>query len=83
MRVAYRDRDEHVNHIQNFKMMIKLQSIEGVGFNGESTNLEKSLYTVLNVSLPESDANDLLLFNLDIKKISASAGKRMLKWFIN
>ena len=55
-------------------MIQKLQSIEGVGFNGESANLEKSLYTVLNVSLPESDTNDLLLFNLDIKKISASAG---------
>lgn len=76
LEVAYRDIDEHVNHIQNLKktMINKLQSIDGVGFNGESANLEKSLYTVLNVSLPESDTNDLLLFNLDIKKISASAG---------
>ncbi|MBC7570589.1 MAG: cysteine desulfurase, partial [Spirosoma sp.] len=37
-------------------------------------NFNESLYTVLNVSLPASDLNDMLLFNLDIAKISASGG---------
>ena len=50
------------------------ERIEGVRFNGDSANLERSLYTVLNVSLPPSDDSDMLLFNLDIAKISASGG---------
>jgi cysteine desulfurase len=36
--------------------------------------VENSLYTVLNVSLPESEENDMLLFNLDLVGISASGG---------
>ncbi|MFN8688429.1 MAG: cysteine desulfurase, partial [Cyclobacteriaceae bacterium] len=32
------------------------------------------LYTVLNVSLPESDENEMVLFNLDLQGISASGG---------
>ena len=49
-------------------------SIDGVRFNGESADLDKSLYTVLSVSLPPSDISDMLLFNLDIAGISASGG---------
>ena len=37
-------------------------------FNGDSANLDKSLYTVLNVSLPESEENSMLLFNLDFRE---------------
>ena len=50
------------------------EKIDGVSFNGESDDFEKSLYTILNVSLPESDDNEMLLFSLDIKKISVSGG---------
>jgi cysteine desulfurase len=50
------------------------EKIEDVHFNGDCENLERSNYTVLNVSLPPSDINDMLLFNLDIAKISASGG---------
>ena len=42
--------------------------------HGDSDNLNRSLYTVLNVSLPESDENDMMLFNLDLQGISASGG---------
>lgn len=69
--------DEHQKHIRQLKdrMIEKLKaSIPGVSFNGESANQECSLYTVLNVSLPESEANELLLFNLDLAGISASGG---------
>jgi len=48
--------------------------IPGIQFHGDSANLERSLYTVLNVSLPESDENDMLLFSLDLQGISASGG---------
>jgi cysteine desulfurase len=51
-----------------------LQTIPGISFHGDSANLDKSLYTVLNVSLPESEENDMLLFNLDLQGISASGG---------
>ncbi|HEY0742699.1 MAG TPA: cysteine desulfurase family protein [Chryseosolibacter sp.] len=77
LEIAYRDMDEHTRHIEALKsrMIEKLKDqIPGVMFNGDSANLKKSLYTVLNVSLPESDESDMLLFNLDLSGISASGG---------
>ncbi len=77
MEIAYRDMEEHQNHIQGLKdrMIQKLKArIEGVAFNGLSADQAKSLYTVLNVCLPPSDMSDMLLFNLDIKGMSASGG---------
>jgi cysteine desulfurase len=75
--IAYRDMDEHQRYITGLKsrMIEKLkQEISGVKFHGDSDNLERSLYTVLNVSLPESDEGEMLLFNLDLQGISASGG---------
>jgi cysteine desulfurase len=69
LEVAYRDMAEHHHHIQSLKnrMIEKLKdNIEDICFNGDSANPDRSLYTVLNVSLPASDLNDMLLFNLDI-----------------
>src|SRR5690606_33062166 len=77
MEIAHEQMDVHKNHIQSLKirMIEQLKSaIPGVEFNGNCTDAEKSLYTVLNVSLPPSDDNDMLLFNLDIHKISVSGG---------
>ncbi len=77
MEIAYRDLDRHVEHIKGLKSrMIELlkENIPGVMFNGESGDLDKSLYTVLNVSFPESEENEMLLFNLDLDGISASGG---------
>jgi cysteine desulfurase len=77
LEIAYRDMADHTRHIQSLKtrMIERLRErIPGVLFNGDSANLEKSLYTVLNVSLPESEENEMLLFNLDLQGISASGG---------
>jgi cysteine desulfurase len=77
LEIAYRDMNDHKNHILGLKarMIEKLkQEIPGVDFHGDSANLEQSLYTVLNVCLPESEENDMLLFNLDLQGISASGG---------
>ncbi len=77
MEIAHKNMEVHKLHIQGLKahMISKLKdSIPGVEFNGNSIDMEKSLYTVLNVSLPPSDDNDMLLFNLDIHKISVSGG---------
>jgi cysteine desulfurase len=77
LEISYRDMAQHEAHVKALKshMIQKLrENIPGVSFNGDSENLEKSLYTVLNVSLPESEDNDMLLFNLDLAGISASGG---------
>lgn len=75
--IAYRDMDEHRRHIELLKkrMIEKLKAnIPGVDFHGASGDLDRSLYTVLNVCLPESEENDMVLFNLDLQGISASGG---------
>jgi len=77
LEICYRDMDDHKAYIEGLKerMIEKLKSaVPGVEFHGDSANLEKSLYTVLNVCLPESEENEMLLFNLDLKGISASGG---------
>ena len=69
--------DEHVTQIKAVKTYFieKLKStFSKVVFNGLSGDLDKSLPTVLNVAFPASDINDMLLFNLDIEKISVSGG---------
>jgi cysteine desulfurase len=77
LEIAYREMQDHQRHIIALKstMIEKLKAaIQGVTFNGDSADLNKSLYTVLNVSLPESEENDMVLFNLDLQGISASGG---------
>lgn len=76
LEMAYADMEEHQTYIQGLKSYLKdrLQAeVPGIGFNGECEP-ENSLYTVLNVSFPEMDMGDMLLFNLDINSISASGG---------
>ncbi len=58
LELAYSHMDEHMKYITSLKarMIEKLrQEIPGVDFHGDSSNLDKSLYTVLNVSFPESN----------------------------
>jgi cysteine desulfurase len=74
--ICYTEMAEHQQHMQGLKSYMKQQLediVPGIGFNGETAE-EKSLYTVLNVSFPEMDMGDMLLFNLDIAGISASGG---------
>lgn len=77
LELAYHGMDQHRAHIEALKASFiqQLQAqIPDVRFNGLSGDLAKSLYTVLNVSFPPSDEQDMLLFNLDIAKISCSGG---------
>jgi cysteine desulfurase len=74
--IAYAEMEQHRQHIQGLKtyMLEQLkEQVPGVQFNGE-TDSDKSLYTVLNVSFPDTEMADMLLFNLDIAGISASGG---------
>ncbi len=77
LEICYREMEAHETSIKKLKsqMIEKLkEAVPGVSFHGDSANLDQSLYTVLNVSLPESDENEMLLFNLDMAGISASGG---------
>lgn len=78
LELAYEDMDSHKTHVEALKkrfMGLLKENIPGIEFNGLSADLEKSLYTVLNVSLPPSEENrGMLLFNLDLNGVSASGG---------
>jgi cysteine desulfurase len=78
LELAYEDMAGHQAYVEKIKkhFIEKLKTeIPGLEFNGMSADLSKSLYTVLNVSLPPSEANrGMLLFNLDLEGISASGG---------
>jgi cysteine desulfurase len=77
LEIAYSRMNEHKNQIIGLKQrMINglKEKIPNVTFNGESGQIDQSLYTVLNVCLPPTEDNDMLLFNLDIHEISASGG---------
>ena len=68
---------DHTKKISNLKkyMIEKLtHAVDGIKFNGQSSNLNNSLYTVLNVSIPNMNDQQMFLFNLDINNIAASAG---------
>ena len=76
LEIAYAEMHAHHEFIQGLKnyMISQLtEKVQGITFNGE-INSDNSLYTVLNVSFPETDMADMLLFNLDIAGISASGG---------
>lgn len=76
LEIAYKEMAEHQHYIQGLKSYMKeelIRNIPGVEFNGE-TDPKKSLYTVLNVSFPEMDMAEMLLFSLDIVGISVSGG---------
>ena len=75
MEIAHRDMKVHQEHIEGLKsyMIEQLrENIPGVKFNGDCEG--SCLYTVLNVSFPESRVGEMLLFNLDIMGIAASGG---------
>ena len=77
LQLAYEGMESHENHIKTLKqrMILGLQErIPGVAFNGLSSDVQNSLYTVLNVSFPAHPNNEMLLFNLDIDGISCSGG---------
>tara|TARA_B100001109_G_C18862165_1_gene474657 strand:+ start:3524 stop:4651 length:1128 start_codon:yes stop_codon:yes gene_type:complete len=76
LELAYHNLEGHQNHIQGIKSyMIKRlkDEISGIQFNGDSES-EESLYTVLSVCFPNSNMDEMFLYNLDIEGVSASGG---------
>ncbi len=73
--IAYENLEEHSDYILGLKkyMITRLKNeFPGVRFNGDAEG--ESLYTVLNVCLPETDKKEMLLFSLDIEGIAVSGG---------
>ena len=70
-----KERDKRATHIeslrQQFKHMLK-QAIPGVEFLGNQT--QNYMPHILSVAFPPHPKSDLLMFNLDIAGIAASAG---------
>ena len=77
MEIAYEQLDMNRKHIESLKsrMIDGLKKrIPGVRFNGTSGELKNSLYSVLSISLPPSEKNEMILFQLDLDGIAASGG---------
>ncbi|MCB9252657.1 MAG: cysteine desulfurase [Flavobacteriales bacterium] len=68
-----KEKREKLMALKSLMMELIQNEIPGVTFNGV-TDPDKSLYTVLNVSIPENNANEMLLFKLDIEGVCASGG---------
>ncbi len=77
MELSYKGIEGHRKHVQALKQRMidgLTKGVEGVQFNGGSAHPDQSLYTVLNVCLPENEAGGMLLFNLDILGVCVSGG---------
>ncbi len=76
--LSYKNLEKESAYVKELKQYFiqKLEEhINGVVFNGMCKDLEKSTYTVINFSLPISEAKaGLLLFQLDLKGIACSQG---------
>lgn len=62
----------HMNSLKSYFMNGLLQLDGRIRFNGQSSNLELSSCTILNVLFPIS--NDMMLFSLDLQGIAVSGG---------
>jgi cysteine desulfurase len=75
--LAYRDMQAHRQAAEQLKkqMMQALEeAIPSVDFCGMSNDFSHSLYNLLSVHLPPYAGEEMVLFNLDIKHVAASAG---------
>ncbi len=75
MEIAYSHLQEHQQYIQGLKTYLMEQlekNIKGISFNGNPKG--DSLYTVLNVNFPNSEKDEMLLFNFDIEGVCVSGG---------
>ncbi|WP_127845066.1 cysteine desulfurase family protein [Psychroflexus aestuariivivens] len=78
LELAYKHLEEDQKYIKNLKkyFITKLKSnFPEAKFNGLSGDLEKSTYTLVNVSLPVAQSEaDMMLFQLDLKGVACSKG---------
>ena len=68
-----RDR-ESMLAVKQYAIQRLTQTFDDIIFLGNSGDLEKSLFTVLNIGFPSDGSTGLLTFSLDMHKIAASGG---------
>ena len=76
LEIAFSQQEIHENHLRDIKnyMKVKLSEIcSDISYNG-NTEAHNSLSTVLNTNIPMSLDAAMLLFQLDLKGVSASGG---------
>jgi cysteine desulfurase len=76
MEIANRNMaDDHakIQFLKNYLIEQVQKNISDISFNGNIIP-EKSLYTVLSVSIPPNDLNEMLLFMLDLEGVCVSGG---------
>ena len=78
LKLCHERAEEEHEYIRDLKLYFINEikaALPGVIFNGESENLEKSTYTLINVCLPiPANKSAMLLFQLDLKGIACSKG---------
>ena len=62
----------YVSELKKYFISELKSNFKSIAFNGNSESLDKSSYTILNVRF--SNANDMLLFSLDLNGIAVSGG---------
>ncbi|MEM1002906.1 MAG: aminotransferase class V-fold PLP-dependent enzyme, partial [Bacteroidota bacterium] len=66
---------EYIKGLKNYFIKSLKQEIPGISFNGLSSDLDNSTYTLVNIRLPISaDKATLLQFQLDLQGIACSKG---------
>ncbi|MDX5404010.1 MAG: cysteine desulfurase [Bacteroidota bacterium] len=65
---------EKVLELKRYAIDQFLGALPDLGFNGLSGDLDKSLYTVINLKFPKNNKTEMLLFMLDIDGIAVSGG---------
>lgn len=76
LEICNRDLHEHQEYVSDLKQYMAKSlemSVPGIVFNGDSKSKD-SLYTVLNVTFPENQNSDMMLFLLDLEGIACSGG---------
>ena len=76
-RLSYDNLEEEKAYVEDLKnhFVNRIKEIEGVKFNGNCCDNDKSTYTLINVCLPiPEDKALMLLFQLDLKGIACSKG---------
>lgn len=76
MEIATKNLAENSTHIRELKrcMVSKLETSAKIFFNGSSADLDRSLYTILNIGLKIEDDDNIFIYNLDREGICAAAG---------
>jgi cysteine desulfurase len=74
--IATEEMAEDQKHVEALKQYVidgVKAIVPGVKFFGRSSELDRSLYTVLSIAIPKTD-NDMLTFTMDMKGVNVSGG---------